>query len=198
LLYLVNQGTLTFHVWASRVGDLDRPDFVLFDLDPGRASFADVIEVARAIKAILDEVGAEAFVKTSGKSGLHVLTPWGRDGEFDEARAWALELAERAAGSMPDRATLEIRKAKRGDRVYIDVLQNARGHHAVPPYVLRAVPRATISTPLSWRELTARLDPGSFNPATIFRRLARQARDPLDGLLPKPSAPRPRKASKSL
>ncbi len=76
LLYLVNQGTLTFHVWASGVSDLDRPDFVLFDLDPGRASFQDAVAVARSVHTTLEEYGAKAFVKTSGKSGLHVLTPW--------------------------------------------------------------------------------------------------------------------------
>jgi bifunctional non-homologous end joining protein LigD len=171
LLYLVNQGTLTFHVWASRVADLDRPDFVLFDLDPGKAPFADVVSVAVAIKALLDELGVESYVKTSGKTGLHVLTPWTREGGFDEARAWALELAERVAQSMPEKATVEIRKAKRGDRVYLDVLQNARGHHAVPPYVLRAVPGATISTPLDWKEVTAKLDPGSFSAKKLLARL---------------------------
>ena len=98
-------------------------------------------------------------MKTSGKTGLHVLTPWTQEGGFDEARAWALELAENVAEAMPERATVEIRKAKRGDRVYIDVLQNARGHHAVPPYVLRAVPGATISTPLDWKEVTDRPRP---------------------------------------
>lgn len=183
LLYLVNQGTLTFHVWASRIADLDRPDFVLFDLDPGKATFADVVAVARAIKASLDELGVESFVKTSGKTGLHVLTPWRRDGGFDEARAWALEMAERAAGAMPDRATVEIRKAKRGDRVYVDVLQNARGHHAVPPYVLRAVPGATISTPLDWREVTGKLDPGSFTTRKVASRLARRKTDPMAELV---------------
>ena len=85
LLYLVNQGTLTFHVWASRTKDLDRPDFVLFDLDPGKASFEDVIAVAKSIKDALDVAGVESFVKTSGKTGLHVLTPWTRDGDYDEA-----------------------------------------------------------------------------------------------------------------
>ena len=183
LLYLVNQGTLTFHVWASRMEDLDRPDFVLFDLDPGKASFADVIEVARAVKETLDAEGIEAFVKTSGKSGLHVLTPWTEAAGYDEARAWATEIGERVAASMPDRATLERLKAKRGGRVYIDIMQNARGHHAVPPYVIRAVPAAAISTPLSWKELTPRLDPAAFTPRTIFRRLARQSRDPFAGLL---------------
>ncbi len=183
LLYLVNQGTLTFHVWASRVEDLDRPDFVLFDLDPSRASFGDVVDVAKAVKRFLDDEGVESFLKTSGKSGLHIVTPWNQKGGYDEARAWALEIAERVVSAMPDRATVERSKAKRGRRVYVDVMQNARGHHAVPPYVIRAVPAASVSTPLTWRELTPDLDPSAFTPKTIFRRLARQTRDPMAGLL---------------
>ncbi|MBN9517085.1 non-homologous end-joining DNA ligase [bacterium] len=182
LLYLVNQGTLTFHVWASRVADLDRPDFVLFDLDPGPAPFTDVVAVARAVKAALDAEGVTAVVKTSGKTGLHILTPWVRAGDHDAARAWALEAATRAAEAMPDTATTDIRKAKRGGRVYIDVLQNARGHHAVPPYVLRAVPGATVSTPLDWREVTARLDPAAFTARAVLARLARKKTDPLAAL----------------
>lgn len=191
LLYLVNQGALTFHVWASRVGHLERPDFVLFDLDPGKAPLARVVEVAKSIKSALDEEGIRSFVKTSGKTGLHVLMPWKREGGYDEARAWALEVSERVAGELSDRATTEIRKAKRGNRVYIDVMQNAEGHHAVPPYVLRSIPRASISTPLNWKELTHELDPAAYTPKTIFRRLSRQARDPLAGLLPK-TRPRPK------
>jgi bifunctional non-homologous end joining protein LigD len=191
LLYLVNQGTLTFHVWASRTADLDRPDFVLFDLDPGRASFGQVIDVARTLKGILDEDGVESFLKTSGKTGLHVMTPWHEAGDHDDARAWALAVAERVVAAMPGRATVERLKAKRGRRVYVDVMQNARGHHAVPPYVIRAVPAATISTPLNWKELTADLDPAAFTPRSIFRRLARQSHDPLAGLL---KARRPRRA----
>lgn len=183
LLYLVNQGTLTFHVWASRVQNLDHPDFVLFDLDPGKAAFADVVEVAKALRTTLEGDGIETFVKTSGKSGLHVLTPWSGDGGYDEARAWALSVGERVAGGMPEEATVEIRKAKRGQRVYIDVMQNARGHHAVPPYVLRAVPAATISTPLDWTEVTPALDPSAFTPKTIFRRLSRRKSDPMADLL---------------
>jgi bifunctional non-homologous end joining protein LigD len=183
LLYLVNQGTLTFHVWASRIKDLDRPDFVLFDLDPGKASFEDVIAVARAIKTTLDEKGFESFVKTSGKTGLHVLTPWAQDGGFDEARAWALELAERTAEAMPKQATVGIRKAKRAERVYIDVLQNARGHHAVPPYVLRAVPGATVSTPLDWKEVAPGLDPKAFTLKKALARFVRRKTDPFEGLL---------------
>jgi bifunctional non-homologous end joining protein LigD len=183
LLYLVNQNALTFHVWFSRVKDLDRPDFVLFDLDPGEATFVDAVLVARELHALLSRTRQTAFVKTSGKTGLHVLVPWQETGGYDEARSWAQEVAAQVAADFPDRATVEVRKAKRGRRVYVDVMQNARGHHAVPPYVLRAVPRAPVSTPLNWRELGTELDPGRFNLRTIFRRLARQERDPMADLL---------------
>jgi bifunctional non-homologous end joining protein LigD len=182
LLYLVNQGTLTFHPWFSRVQDLDRPDFVLFDLDPGEATFADAVAVARHLHGVLRGEKVEAFVKTSGKTGLHILTRWEREGDYDESRAWALELAERVVEGLPEVATVERSKAKRGARVYVDVMQNAKGRHAVPPYVLRAVPGAPVSTPLDWREVTAELDPRAFNLKTIFGRLARKKRDPLAGL----------------
>jgi bifunctional non-homologous end joining protein LigD len=183
LLYLVNQGTLTFHVWFSRVQDLDRPDFVLFDLDRGGASFADVVTVARELHTVLKGEGVRPFVKTSGKTGLHVLVPWTGDGGYDKARGWAQGVAGRVVEALPELATVEVRKAGRGSRVYVDTLQNARGHHAVPPYVLRAVPGAPVSTPLHWRELTPGLDPGQFNLRTIFTRLARQKSDPMAPLI---------------
>ena len=87
LLYLVNQGTLTFHVGFSRLANLDQPDFVLFDLDPGQASFAATVAVAKALHMLLQAEGRKAFVKTSGKTGLHVFTPWERQAEYDQARA---------------------------------------------------------------------------------------------------------------
>jgi bifunctional non-homologous end joining protein LigD len=183
LLYLVNQGTLTFHVGFSQLADLDRPDMVLFDIDPGRASFADVVAVAKKLHHILQREGHQTFVKTSGKTGLHVLIPWDEGTEYDEARAWALGMAQQVVHLLPDLATTERSKARRGKRVYVDVMQNARGHHAVPPYVLRAVPGAPVSTPLGWRELTAKLDPKAYNLTTIFRRLARQQHDPMAGVL---------------
>jgi bifunctional non-homologous end joining protein LigD len=186
LLYLVNQGALTFHVWASRVGDLDRPDFVLFDLDPGGATFADVVRVAGEVRRVLKVEGVEgggAFVKTSGKSGLHVLVAWFGAGGYEQARGWAEGVAWEVTQALPEVATTQRAKDQRGGRVYVDLMQNARGKHAVPPYVLRAVPGAPVSTPLSWREVTAGLDPGRFNLKTMFRRLARQKRDPMAGLL---------------
>lgn len=183
LLFLVNQGAITFHPWLSRLDTLDRPDFVLFDLDPGEGTFADAAAVARKLHDELTAEGHEAVVKTSGKAGLHVLVPWRDVGGYDEARAWAVAVARRVAEAMPDTATTEIRKAKRGKRVYVDVMQNARGHHAVPPYVLRPVPGAPVSTPLRWPELRADLAPQQFNLRTVPARIARQKSDPLEPLL---------------
>jgi bifunctional non-homologous end joining protein LigD len=183
LLYLVNQGALTFHVGFSRIHDLDRPDCVLFDLDPGQAGIAAVVQVAKVLYRHLQAERHQVFVKTSGKSGLHVLVPWERPTDYTEARAWALERAQGVAAALPNHATTERSKAKRGTRVYVDVVQNAKGHHAVPPYVLRAVAGAPVSTPLHWRELTADLDPTAYNLKTIFRRLAAQRRDPMSALL---------------
>ena len=88
-------------------------------------------------------------------------------------------MAQRVVEAFPDHVTTERSKAKRGTRVYVDVIQNAKGHHAVPPYVFRAVPGAPVSTPLHWRELTPHLDPRSYTLKTIFRRLAGQQRDPM-------------------
>ena len=183
LLYLVNQGTLTFHVWFSRIHNLDRPDFVLFDLDPGEAAFTDVVVVAKQLHERLQAEAVASFVKTSGKTGLHVLVPWDSRGVYAEARGWARQVAQAVVAELPEVATLETRKAKRRGRVYVDVLQNARGHHAVPPYVLRAVPQACVSTPLAWDELTPHLHPQAFTLRTIFERLAGQPTDPIAPLI---------------
>jgi bifunctional non-homologous end joining protein LigD len=170
LLYLVNQGTITFHVFLSRLKSIDRPDYVLFDLDPGKRTFADAVKVARAVHDALDEEGVTAFAKTSGKTGIHVLAPWRAKGGYDEARAWAIQVAERVVAELPDVATLERRIDARGGRLYLDVMQNVKGHHVVPPYVVRAVSGATVSTPVEWREMTARLTPAKFDLKTAVKR----------------------------
>ena len=178
LAYLVNQGAITFHPFLSRTADLDRPDFVLFDLDPGGAKFADVVRIAKALRKVLEMHEVDAFVKTSGKSGLHVLVPWRDEGGYDAARQWAMAVADVVVLSMPDVATTERLKAEREGRVYIDVIQNARGHHAVPPYVLRPTPQATVSTPLAWKEVTPKLDPKKFTVKTALTRFGKGP-DPL-------------------
>lgn len=181
LLYLVNQGAITFHPYLSRVEHLDRPDFVLFDLDPGEATFADAVKIAKKLHERLEGEKVESFVKTSGKTGLHVLSPWEQEGGFDKARGWALDVAEEVVKALPKIATTERSKARRKGRVYVDVMQNAEGKHVVPPYVLRATPRATVSAPLEWDELTAKLNPAKFTMDAVLKRAKRH--DPIAGLL---------------
>lgn len=177
LAYMVNQGTVTFHTWFSRTADLNRPDFVVFDLDPSGAPFSDVIKIAKMLHKLLDTKRVKSFPKTSGKSGLHILVPWRGKGGYDEARDWAMEIAEQAVDALPDIATVERSKAARGGRVYVDVMQNGRGRHAVPPYVVRATPDATVSTPLEWKEVTGRLNPKRFTMTEVLKRMKRIKKD---------------------
>jgi bifunctional non-homologous end joining protein LigD len=181
LAYLVNQGAITFHTYLSRVQNLDRPDFVVFDFDPGSARFTDVVRLARGLHEILDDQSVASFPKTSGKSGLHVVVPWTQPGDYDAARGWAMTRAEKLVAEFPNLATVERLKDKRGGRIYVDVIQNAEGHHVVPPYVLRAIPRATVSTPLDWKEVTPKLNPAKFTTAEVFKRLTKR-KDPMAAL----------------
>jgi bifunctional non-homologous end joining protein LigD len=130
---------------------------------------------------LLDKENVESFVKTSGKSGLHVLSPWKQTGGYDEARKWAAEIAQQVVDALPELATTERSKAARRGKVYVDVIQNARGHHVVPPYVIRAVPEATVSTPLEWKELTGKLDPKKFTTDVVLERVRKK--DPIAGLV---------------
>lgn len=126
----------------------------------------------------------ECWIKTSGKTGLHVLASWSKGkGDYEKAREWALEVAADVVETLPDIATIERRKSARNGRLYLDVMQNARGHHAVPPYVLRAIPEALVSTPIRWSELNNTLTPERFNIRTVLRRIARQHHDPMAPLL---------------
>jgi bifunctional non-homologous end joining protein LigD len=179
LMYLVNQGAITFHVWFSRTADLDRPDFVLFDLDPSEATFKEAVIVAKRLREVLDEEKVKSFPKTSGKTGLHVLVPWTDDGGYDEARGWAVDVAQRVVRDLPEIATMERSKDKRKGRLYLDVMQNVEGRHAVPPYVVRATAGATVSTPLSWDEVNGRLDPKKFDLTSAIARFAKQRKDPM-------------------
>jgi bifunctional non-homologous end joining protein LigD len=174
LAYFVNQGSITFHVWFSRVSDIGRPDFVVFDLDPSGAPFAHVVRIAQTLHKLLDAAKVESYPKTSGKSGLHILVPWREAGGYDEARAWAMKVAEQTVKALPDIATTARSKAARGGRVYVDVMQNSQGRHAVPAYVVRATPDATVSTPLEWREVNAKLDPKKFTMDAVLKRVVKK------------------------
>lgn len=182
LVYLANQSVVTLHVWQSRVDDLHHPDRMVFDLDPPGEDFEPVRRAARAVRALLDELGLPAFLMTTGSSGLHVVTPLDRRADFDTVRAFARDAADVLAARHPDVLTAEQRKAKREGRVFLDILRNTYAHTAVAPYAVRALPGAPVATPLDWDELARPdLDARRYTVRNVFRRLARKA-DPWSGM----------------
>lgn len=174
LVYLANQGCLTFHAWLSRADRIHHPDQMIFDLDPPPGAFDTVRAATRHLGDILEELGLVPFVKTTGSRGLHVVVPLDGRPTFDETRAFARDVAALVVAGDPGRLTTEVRKAKRGGRVFVDVLRNGYSQTAVAPYSVRARPGAPVATPLDWEEITSRLDPGRYTIRNLFRRLGRK------------------------
>jgi bifunctional non-homologous end joining protein LigD len=172
LVYLAQQACITPHTWLSRSDDLDRPDQLVFDLDPSVPDLDGVRRATRLVGDLLDELGLVSVLKTSGSRGYHVLVPLRRTQGFDEVREFARALAEVLVAREPDLVTLEARKQKRGDRVLVDVQRNGYGQTVVPPYAVRARPGAPVSTPITWDELFT-VEPAEYTVHTIGRRLAR-------------------------
>jgi bifunctional non-homologous end joining protein LigD len=171
LLLLANRSALTLHMWSSHRPRLDSPDWVVFDLDPGKGGWDSVITVALALREHLEELGLESVPKTSGKRGLHVLVPVARGLTYERTQAFADAVVGLLEQELGDIATTERSIAKRGGRLYLDAGQNARGKTVVAPYSLRGVDGAPFSAPLEWSEVTRKLDPKSFNLRTLARRL---------------------------
>ena len=146
LAWLANLGTIPIHVWASRAPELERPDWCVVDHDPKDAPFAHVVQLARALHDLCDELGLPSYPKTTGQKGLHVLVPLG--GRLDHAQARTLgELLSRALeAEHPDIATTARAIGERGGRVYLDFLQNGRGKTIAAPYTVRPRPGAPVST----------------------------------------------------
>jgi bifunctional non-homologous end joining protein LigD len=185
LLYVINSGAIPLHAWSARLGSLDHPDWLILDLDPKGAPFEHVVEVARTIHALLGELGARHFVKTSGQAGLHVLVPLGAQLDHGQVRALAEVLARAVTAELPEIATIARPVAARGGRVYVDWLQNGRGKLIASPLSVRPKPGAPVSMPLEWRQVTRRLDPARFTIRTAPERLARSG-DPLREVLEAP------------
>ncbi len=181
LVYMANQGAVALHAGLSRVDRPQRPDRLIFDLDPPGEDFDTVRWAAGALRVALEERDLPSFVMTTGSRGLHVVVPLDRSAGFDTARAFARGLAEELAEAHPERLTVEQRKDKRGRRLFLDVLRNAYGQTTIAPYSLRTKPGAPVATPLDWDELTAELRPDGWRLANIFRRLA-QKPDPWAGI----------------
>ena len=173
LVYLADQACITPHVWLSRMDRVREPDRLVIDLDPSVPDFTAVRRAARAAGALLEELGLTPFAMATGSRGLHVWTPLRRGADFDEVKEFARAAARLLASRYPDELTTEARKAKRGDRILLDVARNAYAQTAVPPYAVRARPGAPVATPLEWRELSdSRLRPDRWTVKNLFRRLA--------------------------
>ncbi len=156
LRWLANQNCVIVHAWLSRRDRLHTPDRIVFDLDPSISDFAVVKATARAVADVLDDLGLVSYVQTTGSRGLHVVTPLRGDADFDTVRQFARDVADVVAADDPKHRTVEMRKAKRGDRVYLDVMRNAYAQTAVAPYAVRARRGAPVATPLAWDELGRR------------------------------------------
>jgi bifunctional non-homologous end joining protein LigD len=149
---------------------LDRPDQLVFDLDPSRDSLRDVREATRVVAELLDDLGMTSYLKTTGSRGYHALVPLRPSGSFDDVREFARAVAEVAVSRRPKLLTLEQRKDKRGDKVLVDIMRNGYGQTAVPPYAVRARSGAPVSTPIEWDEL-GRVKPGQYDVRSVLRRL---------------------------
>jgi bifunctional non-homologous end joining protein LigD len=183
LLYLANLAAIPLHVWASRVRTLQNPDWCILDLDPKGAPFAHVVEIARAIRALCEDIGLPSFIKTSGSTGLHVLLPLGHAMTFEQAKQLGELLARVIAARLPEIATVVRNPAARGGRVYVDFLQNGHGKTIAGPFSARPVRGALASAPLRWEEVDATLDPSAFTIRSLPARMQALGDDPLRPVL---------------
>ena len=185
LQWLANLAALTLHGWSAHAPPqatsraaidhaLGQPDYVVLDLDPGDGPWSHLVEVARHVRALLDALKLRSFVKTSGKRGVHVLVPIAHGPTHDEVTAFAEQIARAVAKVLPEIATVERMKDKRGGKLYVDYGQNGEGKTVVSPYTIRARDGAVVSTPIEWEELTLDLDPRRFTIRTILDRVSQR------------------------
>ena len=154
LLHFVNLGTIEQHPWHSTVKHLDKPDYLMLDLDPKAAPWPNVLAVALVCKEVFDELGLPSFPKTSGSSGIHVYLPLKPKYDYGKIAAVAYALAAEVAHRAPRIATTQRSLAKREkQQVYVDAMQNARGKTIASVFSARARPNATVSMPLTWKQI---------------------------------------------
>jgi len=154
LLHFVNLGTIEQHPWHSTIKHLSKPDWVAIDLDPKKAPWDNVLQVALMVKKVCEDLGLKAFPKTSGSSGMHVYIPLKPRNNYEAVAEFAKLLAAEVANRIPKIATVERMIAKRRpDQVYVDAMQNARGKSLAAVFTARAKPKASVSMPLTWKQV---------------------------------------------
>jgi bifunctional non-homologous end joining protein LigD len=179
LVYIANLGTIPLHIWASRVGSLELPDWCVIDLDPKDATFADVIRCAKVLHQVCEDISLPSYVKTTGKTGLHILIPLGKQCTYEQSRYIGELLARLVIKELGSIATIMRTINKRGEKVYIDYLQNRHGQLIVAPFSVRPLPGATVSMPLTWDEVDDGLDPKNFTIRNALARMESVGEDPV-------------------
>jgi bifunctional non-homologous end joining protein LigD len=176
---LVQMDVLEIHTWNANFDDVERPNRIVMDIDPGGGvRWASVVAAAKLVRSVLNTLGLESFVKTTGGAGLHVVVPLTPSADWSECLAFSRAVAEGIERQHPDLYTTKFAKAGREHKMLIDYLRNNRTNTSIAAFSARAKPVPTVSAPIAWDELSARLRPDSFTVKTVPRRLARMRRDP--------------------
>lgn len=183
IAYMANLGAIPIHIWSSRMTHLERPDWLLFDIDPKGSTTEKAVIVARETGAVLREVGLRPYLKTSGQMGLHVVVGLMPDYTYEQARMFSELVARVVEQRVPEHATLIRNKDRRAGKVYIDWMQLAHGQTIAAPFAARPVPGAPVSAPLKWDELSDDLDPRRWNIKSMPTRLAHTKHDPFLGAI---------------
>ncbi|HKV53966.1 MAG TPA: DNA ligase D [Candidatus Binataceae bacterium] len=183
IAYMANMGAIPIHIWSSHFPHLERPDWLLFDIDPKLSTTRQAVIVAREVGTVLGEIGMRAYVKTSGQMGIHVVVGLEPRYTFEQARMFSELVAKVVVARVPDSATLIRDHAARKGRAYIDYMQLGQGKTIAAPFAVRPVPGAPVSAPIKWTELKPALEPVKFNIKTMPPRMKRTMSDPFLGAL---------------
>jgi bifunctional non-homologous end joining protein LigD len=187
LINLAQANVLEIHPWGARIDDIDHPDMLIFDLDPGEGlGWSHVIEAARDVRRRLQDLGIESYVKTSGGKGLHVVSHLEPSADWDELKSFAHNIALAMERDEPSKYISTMAKKARGGKIFVDYLRNGRGATAVAAYSTRARPGAPVSTPVSWDELGPAVTPARFTVENIGRRLAALKSNPWEEFFSRP------------
>ena len=179
IVSLVQMGVLEIHTWNSRFADVERPDRVVIDLDPGaRVAWRSVVEAARLVRKLLSLLELESFVKTTGGRGLHVVVPLVPDADWGACLSFARAFAQALVRRKPSMFTERFAKTGRDEKILVDYLRNNRTNTSIAAYSTRANVDATVSVPLTWQELSSARKPDRFTITTVPARLARLRVDP--------------------
>lgn len=179
LVSLVQMGVLEMHPWPAREENVERPDMLIFDLDPGEGTtWNDVVHGAIELRERFEAAGMTTFLRTSGGKGVHIVVPIERRTTWDDFKAFAKSVADRMTRDDPDRYIATMSKAKRHGKIFIDYLRNQRGATAIASYSSRRRPGAPVATPIAWDELNSKTRPDMFNIRNLPKRLAKLKKDP--------------------